>query len=308
MSQLIENFIEMMSVERAASLNTLTSYKNDLTNLSRYLNRKKILLENAENASMREYFREITKSGATSSSLARHMSTIRQFYKFLFQENIIAENPMNGIEGPKLGRTLPKLLSESSILKLIEYVKNLQNGSELPHKKRLRHQRFLSQIEILYSTGMRVSELLSIKISDLNQNNYFLNVMGKGSKERIVPLTEDALSETRDYLNLLSNNRDFEEEIYLYPGSRRNKCLSRQYFATELKSYAKAAGLDEKNISPHVLRHAFASHLLQNGADLRSVQQMLGHSDISTTQIYTHILDDKLKLAVKENHPLSKKM
>jgi integrase/recombinase XerD len=308
MSQLIENFIEMMSVERAASLNTLTSYKNDLTNLSRYLNRKKILLENAENAGMREYFREITKSGATSSSLARHMSTIRQFYKFLFQENIIAENPMNGIEGPKLGRTLPKLLSESSILKLIEHVKGLQNGSELPHKKRLRHQRFLSQIEILYSTGMRVSELLSIKISDLNQNNYFLNVMGKGSKERIVPLTEDALNETRDYLNLLSNNRDFEEEIYLYPGSRRNKCLSRQYFATELKSYAKAAGLDEKNISPHVLRHAFASHLLQNGADLRSVQQMLGHSDISTTQIYTHILDDKLKLAVKENHPLSKKM
>ncbi|MED5287801.1 MAG: tyrosine-type recombinase/integrase, partial [Pseudomonadota bacterium] len=261
-----------------------------------------------ENASMRQFFREISNSGATSSSLARHMSTIRQFYKFLFQENIINDNPMNGIDGPKLGRTLPKLMSESSILKLIKHVKDLQIGSKLIHKKRLRHQRFLSQIEILYSTGMRVSELLSIKISDINQHNYFLNVMGKGNKERIVPLTEEALGETRHYLDLLGCNRDLAKETYLYPGSRKNRCLTRQYFASELKVYARGAGLDEKNISPHVLRHAFASHLLQNGADLRSVQQMLGHSDISTTQIYTHILDDKLKMAIKENHPLSKKM
>lgn len=308
MSQLIENFIEMMSVERAASQNTLTSYRHDLNNLLRYLNRKKLTLEKVENASMRQFFREISNSGATSSSLARHMSTIRQFYKFLFQENIINDNPMNGIDGPKLGRTLPKLMSESSILKLIKHVKDLQIGSKLIHKKRLRHQRFLSQIEILYSTGMRVSELLSIKISDLNQHNYFLNVMGKGNKERIVPLTEEALGETRYYLDLLGCNRDLAKETYLYPGSRKNRCLTRQYFASELKVYARGAGLDEKNISPHVLRHAFASHLLQNGADLRSVQQMLGHSDISTTQIYTHILDDKLKMAIKENHPLSKKM
>ena len=308
MSQLIENFIEMMSVERAASLNTLTSYRHDLRNLLHYLNRKKLSFEKVENTSIREYFREISQSGATSSSLARHMSTIRQFYKFLYQENIITDNPMNGVEGPKLARTLPKLLNERSILRLIEHVKDLQIGSELTHKKRLRHQRFLSQIEILYSTGMRVSELLSIKISDLNQHNYFLNVMGKGNKERIVPLTEEALSETKYYLELLGCMRDLEKETYLYPGSRKNQCLSRQYFASELKAYARGAGLDEKNISPHVLRHAFASHLLQNGADLRSVQQMLGHSDISTTQIYTHILDDKLKLAVKENHPLSKKM
>lgn len=308
MSQLIENFIEMMSVERAATQNTLTSYRHDLNNLLRYLNRKKLTLEKVENASMRQFFREISNSGATSSSLARHMSTIRQFYKFLFQENIINDNPMNGIDGPKLGRTLPKLMSESSILKLIKHVKDLQIGSKLIHKKRLRHQRFLSQIEILYSTGMRVSELLSIKISDLNQHNYFLNVMGKGNKERIVPLTEEALSETRHYLDLLGCNRDLAKETYLYPGSRKNRCLTRQYFASELKVYARGAGLDEKNISPHVLRHAFASHLLQNGADLRSVQQMLGHSDISTTQIYTHILDDKLKMAIKENHPLSKKM
>ena len=187
-------------------------------------------------------------------------------------------------------------------------MKDLLSDIELTHKKKLRHQRFISQIEILYSTGMRVSELLSIKLSDLNQNNYFLNVIGKGSKERIVPLTEEAVNETRRYLKLLADHRDLEKEKYLYPGSRKNKHLSRQYFASELKAYAKKAGLDEKNISPHVLRHAFASHLLSNGADLRSVQQMLGHSDISTTQIYTHILDNKLKIAVKENHPLSKKI
>ena len=308
MSQLIENFIEMMSVERAASQNTLTSYKHDLTDLSHYFKRKKLSLEKVENTSLREYFREISKSGATSSTLARHMSTIRQFYKFLFHENVINYNPMNGIEGPKLGRTLPKLLSESSIFRIIEHVKDLQTECKLTPKKRLQNQRFLSQIEILYSTGMRVSELLSIKISDLNQHNYFLNVMGKGSKERIVPLTKEAMSETRNYLDLLSYDRDLEKETYLYPGSRKNKCLSRQYFASQLKAYARESGLDERNISPHILRHAFASHLLQNGADLRSVQQMLGHTDISTTQIYTHILDEKLKLAVKENHPLSKKM
>ncbi len=308
MNQQIENFIEMMSVERAASTNTLISYKHDLINLLRYVTRKKLSLEKVENTIMREYLREISKSGVTSSSLARQMSTIRQFYKFLFQENIITENPMNGIDGPKLGRTLPKLVSESSIIAIVEHVKNLLSDEGLTQKKKLRHQRFLSQIEILYSTGMRVSELLSIKLSDLNQNNYFLNVMGKGSKERIVPLTEEAVNETRHYIDLLACYCDLEKELYLYPGSGKNKCLSRQYFASELKAYSKKAGLDEKNISPHVLRHAFASHLLSNGADLRSVQQMLGHSDISTTQIYTHILNEKLKTAVKENHPLSKKM
>ncbi|MFL2836775.1 MAG: site-specific tyrosine recombinase XerD [Hyphomicrobiales bacterium] len=308
MNQLIENFVEMMSVERAASSNTLISYKHDLNNLSRYLTRKKLCFEKIENSIIREYIGEISKSGVTSSSLARQISTIRQFYKFLFQENIITDNPMNGIESPKLGRPLPKLMSESSIITIIEYVKDLLSDIELTHKKKLRHQRFISQIEILYSTGMRVSELLSIKLSDLNQNNYFLNVIGKGSKERIVPLTEEAVNETRHYLKLLAYHRDLEKEVFLYPGSRKNKHLSRQYFASELKGYAKKAGLDEKNISPHVLRHAFASHLLSNGADLRSVQQMLGHSDISTTQIYTHILDNKLKMAVKENHPLSKKI
>ena len=308
MNQLIENFVEMMSVERAASANTLISYKHDLNNLSRYLARKKLCFEKIENSFIREYIGEISKSGATSSSLARQISTIRQFYKFLFQENIITENPMNGIESPKLGRPLPKLMSESSIITIIEYVKDLLSDIELSQKKKLRHQRFISQIEVLYSTGMRVSELLSIKLSDLNQNNYFLNVIGKGSKERIVPLTEEAVNETRCYLKLLAYHRDLEKEVYLYPGSGKNKHLSRQYFASELKAYAKKAGLDEKNISPHVLRHAFASHLLSNGADLRSVQQMLGHSDISTTQIYTHILNDKLKMAVKKNHPLSKKI
>tara|TARA_B100000900_G_C20533388_1_gene697295 strand:- start:465 stop:1391 length:927 start_codon:yes stop_codon:yes gene_type:complete len=308
MDQLIENFLEMMSVERAASYNTIISYKHDLTNLSNYLVRKKTTFEEAENKIIREHLREISISGASSSSLARQISTIKQFYKFLCQEYKIANNPMNGIDSPKLGRPLPKLISEGEILRIIEYVKELSNEGGLSLKKKLKHQRFLSQIEILYSTGMRVSELLSIKISDLNQNNFFLNVLGKGSKERIVPLTPEALFETKSYVELLRSLCDLDKEVYLYPGSRKYKPLSRQYFATELKTYSMRAGIDEKKISPHVLRHAFASHLLSNGADLRSVQQLLGHSDISTTQIYTHILDEKLKTAVKENHPLSKKM
>ena len=154
MNQLIENFLEMMSVERAASANTLISYKHDLNNLSRYLTRKKLCFEKIENSIIREYIGEISESAATSSSLARQISTIRQFYKFLFQENIITDNPMNGIESPKLGRPLPKLMSESSIITIIEYVKDLLSDIELTHKKKLRHQRFISQIEILYSTGM----------------------------------------------------------------------------------------------------------------------------------------------------------
>ena len=308
MKQYIENFIEMMAVERACSRNTQYAYSKDLYYFCKYLEGRKINFMGIDQEIIREYLKYINKNGIKNNTSARKLSSLRQFYKFLFQENILSHNPMNGIESPKISKNLPKIISVNFIMELIEHVKSEidQNPSDLINKYRL--QRFLSQIEILYSTGIRVSELLSIKLSHFNRSSSFLIVNGKGNKERIVPLTENAIREINQYIALLGNIYDLDNLVFLYPGLGGKSTMTRQYFAKQLKLHSRAAGLDPNQISPHVIRHAFASHMLSNGADLRAVQQMLGHSDISTTQIYTHILDEKLKATIKENHPLSKNM
>jgi integrase/recombinase XerD len=308
MKQYIENFIEMMAVERACSRNTQYAYSKDLYYFCKYLEGRKINFMGIDQEIIREYLKYINKNDIKNNTSARKLSSLRQFYKFLFQENILSHNPMNGIESPKISKNLPKIISVNFIMELIEHVKSEidQNPSDLINKYRL--QRFLSQIEILYSTGIRVSELLSIKLSHFNRSSSFLIVNGKGNKERIVPLTENAIREINQYIALLGNIYDLDNLVFLYPGLGGKSTMTRQYFAKQLKLHSRAAGLDPNQISPHVIRHAFASHMLSNGADLRAVQQMLGHSDISTTQIYTHILDEKLKATIKENHPLSKNM
>jgi len=308
MKQYIENFIEMMAVERACSRNTQYAYSKDLYYFCKYLEGRKINFMGIDQEIIREYLKYINKNDIKNNTSARKLSSLRQFYKFLFQENILSHNPMNGIESPKISKNLPKIISVNYIMELIEHVKSGidQNPSDLINKYRL--QRFLSQIEILYSTGIRVSELLSIKLSHFNRSSSFLIVNGKGNKERIVPLTENAIREINQYIALLGNIYDLDNLVFLYPGLGGKSTMTRQYFAKQLKLHSRAAGLDPNQISPHVIRHAFASHMLSNGADLRAVQQMLGHSDISTTQIYTHILDEKLKATIKENHPLSKNM
>jgi len=308
MKQYIENFIEMMAVERACSRNTQYAYSKDLYYFCKYLEGRKINFMRIDQEIIREYLKYINKNDIKNNTSARKLSSLRQFYKFLFQENILSHNPMNGIESPKISKNLPKIISVNFIMELIEHVKSEidQNPSDLINKYRL--QRFLSQIEILYSTGIRVSELLSIKLSHFNRSSSFLIVNGKGNKERIVPLTENAIREINQYIALLGNIYDLDNLVFLYPGLGGKSTMTRQYFAKQLKLHSRAAGLDPNQISPHVIRHAFASHMLSNGADLRAVQQMLGHSDISTTQIYTHILDEKLKATIKENHPLSKNM
>ena len=308
MKQYIENFIEMMAVERASSRNTQYAYSKDLQYFCKYLEGRKINFMRVDQEIIREYLKYINKNGIKNNTSARKLSSLRQFYKFLFQENILSHNPMNGIESPKISKNLPKIISVNFIMQLIEHVKSEidQNPSDLINNYRL--QRFLSQIEILYSTGIRVSELLSIKLSHFNRSSSFLIVNGKGNKERIVPLTENAIREINQYIALLGNIYDLDNLVFLYPGLGGKSTMTRQYFAKQLKLHSRAAGLDPNQISPHVIRHAFASHMLSNGADLRAVQQMLGHSDISTTQIYTHILDEKLKATIKENHPLSKNM
>ena len=308
MKQYIENFIEMMAVERACSRNTQYAYSKDLYYFCKYLEGRKINFMRIDQEIIREYLKYINKNDIKNNTSARKLSSLRQFYKFLFQENILSHNPMNGIESPKISKNLPKIISVNFIMQLIEHVKSEidQNPSDLINKYRL--QRFLSQIEILYSTGIRVSELLSIKLSHFNRSSSFLIVNGKGNKERIVPLTENAIREINQYIASLGNIYDLDNLVFLYPGLGGKSTMTRQYFAKQLKLYSRAAGLDPNQISPHVIRHAFASHMLSNGADLRAVQQMLGHSDISTTEIYTHILDEKLKATIKENHPLSKNM
>jgi len=308
MKQYIENFIEMMAVERACSRNTQYAYSKDLYYFCKYLEGRKINFMGIDQEIIREYLKYINKNDIKNNTSARKLSSLRQFYKFLFQENILSHNPMNGIESPKISKNLPKIISVNFIMELIEHIKSEidQNPSDLINKYRL--QRFLSQIEILYSTGIRVSELLSIKLSHFNRSSSFLIVNGKGNKERIVPLTENAIREINQYIALLGNIYDLDNLVFLYPGLGGKSTMTRQYFAKQLKLHSRAAGLDPNQISPHVIRHAFASHMLSNGADLRAVQQMLGHSDISTTQIYTHILDEKLKATIKENHPLSKNM
>ena len=308
MKHYIENFIEMMAVERACSRNTQYAYSKDLYYFCKYLEGRKINFMRIDQEIIREYLKYINKNDIKNNTSARKLSSLRQFYKFLFQENILSHNPMNGIESPKISKNLPKIISVNFIMQLIEHVKSEidQNPSDLINKYRL--QRFLSQIEILYSTGIRVSELLSIKLSHFNRSSSFLIVNGKGNKERIVPLTENAIREINQYIASLGNIYDIDNLVFLYPGLGGKSTMTRQYFAKQLKLHSRAAGLDPNQISPHVIRHAFASHMLSNGADLRAVQQMLGHSDISTTQIYTHILDEKLKATIKENHPLSKNM
>jgi len=308
MKQYIENFIEMMAVERASSRNTQYAYSKDLQYFCKYLEGRKINFMRVDQEIIREYLKYINKNAIKNNTSARKLSSLRQFYKFLFQENILTHNPMNGIESPKISKNLPKIISVNFIMQLIEHVKSEidQNPSDLVNNYRL--QRFLSQIEILYSTGIRVSELLSIKLSHFNRSSSFLIVNGKGNKERIVPLTENAIREINQYIASFGNIYDLDNLVFLYPGLGGKSTMTRQYFAKQLKLYSRAAGLDPNQISPHVIRHAFASHMLSNGADLRAVQQMLGHSDISTTEIYTHILDEKLKATIKENHPLSKNM
>jgi integrase/recombinase XerD len=308
MKLFIENFIEMMSVERAASLNTQSAYQRDLNDFYNFLSKKRTDFRLVNQQIIRSYISEINSIGIKSNTLARKISSIRQFYKFLFQENIIIHNPLNGIENPKLGRPLPKLMSEEHIFRIIIYTKEMIKKDKISIKKKYQYQRFLSQLEILYSTGMRISELLTLKFDQIFDNDNFLTVTGKGGKERIVPLTEDAKTAIKEYIDLLSIFYDLDKVIYFYPSRDSRKHITRQHFANELKCIARETGLDESKISPHVLRHAFASHLLSNGADLRAVQQMLGHSDISTTQIYTHILDEKLKSIIKEKHPLAKKL
>lgn len=309
---LVDSFLDMLTTERGAAVNTRQAYWRDLADFSLYLRDKfKKEIVDASGAEIKNYLDDLgtkihvkgqNKSQIATRTVARRLSALRQFYRYLVSENIRKEDPTSAIESPKQTRTLPKTLSESEVSTLIKTAASGGGADSV---------RLVCLLEMLYATGLRVSELVGLPLSAIGEDMQFLMVAGKGGRERMVPLSEPAQKAIRGYMDIRTQFIAIDDKgaqgQWLFP-SRTSESghLTRQRFAQLLKDLAEQAGLDAERVSPHILRHAFATHLLSNGADLRSVQKMLGHADIATTQIYTHIIGEKAKKTVEEKHPLSK--
>jgi len=297
-------FLDMLAAERGASKNTLEAYRRDLEDYLSFLAEAGARPDNASAGTIRGFMASLEERGLKASSAARRLSAVRQFHKFLYVEGHAPADPTAAVSAPKRGRALPKVLSVDQVDRLLQMAHGAAARPEASRPERLKAARMACLLELLYATGLRVSELISLPRSAAKTRDRFLVVRGKGAKERLVPLTEAARDAARAYLALLEE-QGRAVGPWLFPADSESGHLTRQAFARELKAVAAAAGLRADMVSPHVLRHAFASHLLQNGADLRVVQELLGHSDISTTQIYTHVLDERLKSMVRDLHPLS---
>ncbi|GGE13359.1 tyrosine recombinase XerD [Aureimonas endophytica] len=302
----IEAFLEMMAAERGAALNTLAAYRRDLEDAAAFLAGRGLSLSLAGADDIRAYVSHLAAQGFAASSQSRRLSSLRQFFKFLYAENMRGDDPMGPIESAKKGRPLPKILSEAEVDRLLNAAATEAARADLAPAASARAKRMLALVEILYATGLRVSELVSLPRAVLRSRSRMIVVNGKGNKERMVPIGErarDALAGFGEAMRGLG--RTGEAEVWLFPALSESGHLTRQAFARDLKDLAIRAGIAPGRVSPHVLRHAFASHLLQNGADLRAVQELLGHADISTTQIYTHVLEERLIRLVADHHPLS---
>lgn len=303
----IESFMEMMSAERGAALNTMTSYENDLIDISGFLTGRRTTLTTAQVPDLAAYLQQMAADGYASASQARRLSTMRQFYLFLFSEGLRTDNPTGTLDSPKKAQSLPKTMSVALVSKLLDLA---QQQAQTVGPQQFSAIRMHLLIELLYATGMRVSELVSLPAKVMVAEGRFLLIRGKGNKERMVLLSRSAIESLAIYRKARSDYyrlRDQEDDSpWLFPSNGKDGYLSRQVFARDLKDLSAQAGISTSSISPHVLRHAFASHLLQNGADLRAVQELLGHSDISTTQIYTHVLEERLQELVQTHHPLAK--
>jgi integrase/recombinase XerD len=304
--RLVELFLDMLASERGGAKNTLAAYARDLEDLSSFLAGKRRTVATATTTDLRGYLGDLAERDFKPASVARRLSAIRQLYRFLYAENHRRDDPAAILEGPKRGRPLPKVLGVGEVDRLIAAARTA--AAEGEPRERLRGQRLYCLLELLYATGLRISELVSLPASAARRNERMLIVRGKGGKERVVPLNEAARTAMRDYAGMLAEMKEQPPSKWLFPSFGETGHLTRQHVARELKSLAATAGLRAAQVSPHVLRHAFASHLLHNGADLRVVQTLLGHADISTTQIYTHVLDDRLKSLVRDLHPLGDPM
>jgi integrase/recombinase XerD len=249
---------------------------------------------------VRDYLGQLEAAKLSRATQSRRLSTLRQFYKFLCAEGLRSDNPVANLDSPVKQRSLPKILSQDDVNNLLQ---TARDGYE--NKKSLSSIRLLALLEMLYATGLRTSELLDLPKNAVQSVRQFIVVKGKGGRERIVPLSQQAKNTVAEYILVLNQTPKFSDSKWLFPSRGSSGRLSRVRLFQQLKALAVDAGINPKGISAHVLRHAFATHLLANGADLRSVQKMLGHADISTTQIYTHVLDERLKALVVDKHPLS---
>ena len=304
-SLLIDSWLEMLSAERGAAANTLSAYRRDIEEFSEHLSLMHQTLLHADDDNIRTWLASLSRSGTASSSQARKLSALRQFFLFLFSEGMRTDNPTGSIDSPKTGRTLPKVMSEMDVDSLLMHAEEEASNTKMSPAKTIRAARMHALLETLYSTGLRVSELVSLPQAAHHTDQQFLIVNGKGNKERMVPVGIKAKAAIAYYFDQLRLKPALLGSPWLFPSGGTSGHLTRQHFARDLKALCGRAGLDAAKISPHVLRHAFASHLLQNGADLRAVQQLLGHADISTTQIYTHVLENRLRELVETAHPLA---
>jgi integrase/recombinase XerD len=286
----------MLGGERAAAENTRLAYLHDLGTLAGFLAGRGESLETAGADDLRAYLGALAGQQLSPRTVARRLSTFRQFYRFLFSEGLRADDPTEPLDGPRQGRSLPKVLSEPEVEALLAAAR-ARDGVE--------GVRLTAMLEVLYATGLRVSELVALPVHAVRRDPRMLVVRGKGGRERMVPLNEPARKALGAWLPVREGWLGDRRNAYLFPARQGDGHLTRAAFAQQLKKLAGEAQVDAAKVSPHTLRHAFATHLLENGADLRSVQQMLGHADISTTQIYTHVLDARLKSLVGERHPLA---
>ena len=298
-SPLLDQFLEMLVAERGVALNTVNAYLSDIRHFNDFIMGNSTNIEESTENDIKIYLQHLNKTGVSSKTSARRLSALRQFFHFLQSENNRPDNPTNQIDGPKQRKSLPKVLSEEEVNKLI----NAAYATTGPEGIRL-----ICLLEIAYATGLRVSELVSLPNLALSRDSNILMVTGKGGRERIIPLTEPALEAISSYLKVRDTFiKSSNSSKFLFPSRSAQGFLTRRRLGQLLKDLALMSNINPEKVSPHALRHAFATHLLDHGADLRSLQQMLGHSDISTTQIYTHVVTKRLISVVASHHPLSNK-
>ena len=291
-SKMIDSFLDSLWLEQGLSKSTLDAYRSDLKLLKVWAKKRELKMDEISRPDLLEFIAFKAEQGSSARTSARMLSSLRRFYTYLMQQEIISTNPTDKISMPKIGRSLPVLLTENEVLKLIK----------APNTKKPLGFRDRVMLELLYATGLRVSELVKLEVNQVNLNQGYLRVMGKGDKERLVPMGKTAKRWMKNYLNgpiqEILNDRQSD---CLFP-TRTSTTISRQAFWQIIKKYAMKVGISAK-LSPHSLRHAFATHLINHGADLRVVQMLLGHSDLSTTQIYTHIAQHRLKDLHEKHHP-----
>ncbi|WP_425450288.1 site-specific tyrosine recombinase XerD [Virgifigura deserti] len=296
----LQAFLEMLVAERNAAANTVEAYRRDLENFTGFLARRGTRPETADGEAISAYLAQMSRAGMAPRTTARHLSAIRQYYRFLVGDGVRVDDPSALIDSPRQGRPLPKLLTEHEVDRLLTAARSRKGADGT---------RLAALVEMLYATGLRASELIALPLAAVLRDTRVLMVRGKGGKERIVPLSEPARDALARYLErraeFLPKNGRRKESIWLFPSYGGSGHLTRHRLAQLLKELAIEAKIYPSKVSPHILRHAFASHLLDHGADLRSVQQMLGHADISTTQIYTHVASERMKALVRDRHPLA---